>query len=220
MGVYNWGIYTGYSLSYALGNFITNANINNQGWRWSFIIAGIPGILLGFVILVTVREPKRPNKKVIVAEMTDDTPMTSTTSEVREKLKQMTKLFRPSILLLCLASSIRNAAGYVWAYNTQVYFDELGQTPSQIGSWMSWVPIVGGSIGIMMPMLYVYFTIQHFAITGPFVDCRRYFRRLHLGPRRPAHRSSRTHLGFGSESNPVCAICCRRSFPGPTLLLY
>jgi MFS family permease len=34
MGVYNWGIYTGYSLSYALGNFITDANINNQGWRW------------------------------------------------------------------------------------------------------------------------------------------------------------------------------------------
>ena len=34
MGVYNWGIYTGYSLSYALGNFVTDANINNQGWRW------------------------------------------------------------------------------------------------------------------------------------------------------------------------------------------
>jgi len=34
MGIYNWGIYTGYSLSYALGNFITDANINNQGWRW------------------------------------------------------------------------------------------------------------------------------------------------------------------------------------------
>ena len=30
MGVYNFGIYTGYSLSYALGNFITSANINDQ----------------------------------------------------------------------------------------------------------------------------------------------------------------------------------------------
>lgn len=75
---------------------------------------------------------------------------------------------RPSLLLLCIASSIRNAgirnifyflfnlnqihrhlslAGYVWAYNTQVYFDGLGQTPTQIGTWMSWIPVVGGSIG-------------------------------------------------------------------------
>ena len=85
----------------------------------------------------------------------------------KEKLKQILKLFRPSLLMLCIASSIRNAgthfclylcsllkttvflhlAGYVWAYNTQVYFDGLGQTPTQIGSWMSWIPIVGGSIG-------------------------------------------------------------------------
>jgi hypothetical protein len=30
VGVYNLGIYTGYSMSYAVGNFITLANINNQ----------------------------------------------------------------------------------------------------------------------------------------------------------------------------------------------
>ena len=30
VGIYNLGIYSGYSLSYALGNFITLANINNQ----------------------------------------------------------------------------------------------------------------------------------------------------------------------------------------------
>ena len=30
LGVYNWGIYIGYSMSYAFGNFITKANINHQ----------------------------------------------------------------------------------------------------------------------------------------------------------------------------------------------
>ena len=30
VGIYNLGIYSGYSLSYALGNFITLANINNE----------------------------------------------------------------------------------------------------------------------------------------------------------------------------------------------
>lgn len=30
LGIYNWGIYMGYSMSYALGNLITAANINGQ----------------------------------------------------------------------------------------------------------------------------------------------------------------------------------------------
>lgn len=30
LGVYNWGIYLGYSMSYAFGNFITEANILGQ----------------------------------------------------------------------------------------------------------------------------------------------------------------------------------------------
>ena len=30
LGVYNWGIYMGYSMSYALGNLITDADINGQ----------------------------------------------------------------------------------------------------------------------------------------------------------------------------------------------
>jgi len=145
MGVYNWGIYTGYSLSYALGNFITNANINSQGWRWSFIIAGIPGIIFGIQILLTVKEPKRESR----VKMTTEEVEPSTRETVKEKFKLMIKLLRPSLLLLCIASSIRNAAGYVWAYNTQVYFEGLGQTPTQIGTWMSWIPIVGGSTGVV-----------------------------------------------------------------------
>ena len=30
IGVYNWGIYMGYSLAYAFGNFVSLANINGQ----------------------------------------------------------------------------------------------------------------------------------------------------------------------------------------------
>lgn len=37
----------------------------------------------------------------------------------------------------------------MWAYNTQPYFEAVGQTPKQIGTFMSWVPLVGGSIGVI-----------------------------------------------------------------------
>ncbi|CAB4043956.1 spinster homolog 1-like, partial [Paramuricea clavata] len=63
MGVYNWGIYIGYSLSYALGNFIVDANIDGKGWRWVYWIAAIPGFIVAPMILFTVKEPVGKVKK-------------------------------------------------------------------------------------------------------------------------------------------------------------
>ncbi|CAG7718590.1 unnamed protein product [Allacma fusca] len=140
LGVHNWGVYTGYSLSYAVGNFITQANIYGQGWRWAFIFAGLPGLFLGILIAVTVREPERKYSSTDPASRGNPS-----------KFAVVIKSFcRPSILLLCLAGSIRNAAGYVWAYNTQAYFEGIGETRTQIGYYMSWVPMIAGSAGVLL----------------------------------------------------------------------
>lgn len=137
----------------------------------SFIIAGIPGFIVGLLILLTVKEPARDGKRREPAT-NRSMNLEAAQKSIKEKLQDMLLLLRPSLLLLCIASSIRNAgmkisfflfqtadfiiqllytiffiAGYVWAYNTQVYFDGLGESPSEIGKWMSWIPIVGGSIG-------------------------------------------------------------------------
>lgn len=53
----------------------------------------------------------------------------------------------PPVLMLCIAGSIRNAGGYVWGANTQLFFQNQQQTSKQIGSYMSWIPLVGGSLG-------------------------------------------------------------------------
>ena len=62
----------------------------------------------------------------------------------------MRLFFRPSLFLLCFAGAIRNATGYVWAYSTETYFEGLGQTASEIGAYMSWIPMVFGSIGVLV----------------------------------------------------------------------
>ena len=54
LGFYNWGIYIGYSLAFAF-NFI----VEDYGWRETFVVAGIPGLIVGIVVLVTIREPER-----------------------------------------------------------------------------------------------------------------------------------------------------------------
>ncbi len=54
LGVYNWGVYIGYSLAFAF-NFILLA----IGWRWTFWISALPGFVLGVIVIATVKEPQR-----------------------------------------------------------------------------------------------------------------------------------------------------------------
>ncbi|KAH9496640.1 hypothetical protein Btru_009912 [Bulinus truncatus] len=153
MGIYNFGIYFGYSLSFAVGNFITLANINGQGWRWAFIIPGIPGIIVAALIAATVREPDRSNRQAQRQQLEDSiTTLQERLALMTLKVRLLTilKIFlRPSLLLLCLAGSIRNAAGYVLAYNSQLYFEASNVSKEMVGSYMSWIPLVGGSIGAL-----------------------------------------------------------------------
>ncbi|XP_043214141.1 MFS-type efflux pump MSMEG_3705-like isoform X1 [Amphibalanus amphitrite] len=143
LGVYNWGIYFGYSMAYAIGNFITDANIMDMGWRWSYFISGGPGILLGILMIFTMKEPQR-------AGVTDESRAAARQKTFVQRLPEMMRLFfRPSLFLLCFAGAIRNAAGYVWSYSTQTFFEGIGQTSTQIGAYMSWIPLVAGSIGVV-----------------------------------------------------------------------
>ena len=56
---------------------------------------------------------------------------------------------RPSLVILFLAGSIRNAGGYVWVYNTQPYFNKYYPN-TNVGEYMSWIPLVGGSLGVVL----------------------------------------------------------------------
>lgn len=147
LGIYNWGIYMGYSLSYAVGNLITNANINGQGWRWAFFITGIPGIAVGILIFLTIKEPERSHTKGEDAEKSGSIVKESRGERL---LKILRPFLAPSLILAVLAGSVRNAAGYVFAYNTQPYFTLIGQSKEDIAQFMGWIPLVGGSLGVLV----------------------------------------------------------------------
>ncbi|XP_078349964.1 MFS-type efflux pump MSMEG_3705-like [Oculina patagonica] len=145
VGVYNWGIYIGYSMAYAFGNFITQANIDGKGWRWVFWIAAIPGFVLGLLMLLTLKEPERSERPGV--QRIVNRPQREL---FREKFLLLGRTFiRPSLLILFLAGSIRNAGGYVWAYNTQPYFNKYYPN-TNVGKYMSWIPLVGGSLGVVL----------------------------------------------------------------------
>lgn len=107
--------------------------------------------MAGAVVIFTIREPKKEVKKESDSEPEDNIKEIQPQSglqTVGEKLREIGKaFFKPTIILLCLASSIRNGAGFTWGYNYNFFYKDLNQTPTQIASWLGWVPIVGGLTG-------------------------------------------------------------------------
>ena len=100
------------------------------------------GIGVAPIILFTVWEPKRTSNPKIDKEQTQDK------LSFLERLILLVKTFiYPGMFMLCIAGGIRNAGGYVWAYNTELFFQAQGLSNNQISYYMSWIPLVGGSLG-------------------------------------------------------------------------
>ena len=53
-------------------------------------------------------------------------------------------------MCLCGGDGVVRSGGYVWAYNVQPYYESIHRSPAEIGRYMSWIPLVGGSIGVVV----------------------------------------------------------------------
>ncbi|XP_036382019.1 probable L-galactonate transporter [Megalops cyprinoides] len=141
MGFYNWGIYMGYSLAFVVGTYATRADIMGMGWRGAFLLSGLPGFAVALLVLVSVQEPPRKHR-------TGEESAPPGQNLLQRLGPQLRPFLSPALLLLCLAGSVRNAGGYVWAYNVQNYFS-LYFPRVDVGRWLSWIPLVGGSLGVL-----------------------------------------------------------------------
>jgi len=165
-GIFSWGVYYGYSLAFVLGIYMTQADIFGYGWRSVYVICAIPGIVMGIIIGLFLRDPRY--KAYQLAE--SQTPDTSTSkkddtvsedqtqeevAEVAESFGTYLKnLFRsfflnPAMMLLLLAACVRHTGGYCWAYNTRLYFGKYyPDFDDQLGWWIFADSLVGGSFGV------------------------------------------------------------------------
>ena len=95
---------------------------NLQGWRWAWIISGIPGIVLAAVILVTVTEPQRSSDDTTGVQ-SEQSDVTEPDVDWRRKVAVICRTFiQPSLLMLCIAGSIRNAGQCALVSSLAQYF--------------------------------------------------------------------------------------------------
>src|SRR3546814_9008313 len=93
VGLWYMSAGVGTLIAYMAGGYIAQ----HYGWRWVFIAAGIPGILIAIVLLLTVREPVRGG-------MDDDAKADSKTNEEgrsEEHTSELQSLMRNSYAVFC-----------------------------------------------------------------------------------------------------------------------
>ena len=57
---------------------------------------------------------------------------------------------QPGLLLLCVGGGLRQGGGLVWAYNVKAYFKQYYCGRVNVGDYLSWVPLVGGTLGALV----------------------------------------------------------------------
>ena len=70
LGIYSLGIPLGSLFGILLGGWL----VATLGWRWTFVVVGLPGILLGLLVKFTLKEPKRGAAESIDAADTAQDP--------------------------------------------------------------------------------------------------------------------------------------------------
>lgn len=82
-----------------------------QGWRWSFFISGMPGIVLGILMLITLKEPERKNatKEAQNAEVSTNTNNYENDGVCIKLGRILRPFLAPSLIIAVLAGSLRNA---------------------------------------------------------------------------------------------------------------
>jgi predicted MFS family arabinose efflux permease len=101
IGIWYLSSGVGLALAFVVGGAIVEA----WGWRWAFIAAGIPGLLLAPVLLTTVREPVRGNL--------DDAPVGPASQDTADLplLRRMRQLLSRPGLAHCIFAIVLIATG-------------------------------------------------------------------------------------------------------------
>jgi predicted MFS family arabinose efflux permease len=111
------------------------------GWRTTFLVVGLPGLLLALLVRLTVREPKRGR-----SDPSRVAP--KPTPPVLEVLRHLLK--QPSFVLLSIAMGLTAFAGYAFSVWAPTFLRRAhGWSSSQAGD-LGWPIGIGGALGSIL----------------------------------------------------------------------
>ena len=122
----------------ALGSYVAGWTNQHYGWRQTFLILGIPGLVVALLVRLTIKEPPRGfADNVTLAARNADPPAMF---DVLRFLWQ-----RASFRHLSLGTALHSVAWYAGSqFNAPFLIRSHHMTTSQAGSWLALFAFVGG----------------------------------------------------------------------------
>jgi len=145
-------------IAYILGGPLAGAILgmnwmNTPGWRWLFLLEGVPAIVLGVATIFLL--PDRPAEARWLPSHERDWITTRLAEERRAKadVEQMSiwqALRHPPVIILTLGLFFCYSGGYIfWFWMPTLLKRMTGWSDIQVG-WMGAIPFIAGLIGMLL----------------------------------------------------------------------
>lgn len=135
--IHNFGIYTGMMLGMTMAGWLGEI----IGWRWTFVVLGLPGIALAIIVRWTLREPVRGTLDAVKSN-TEILPFGQTLGVLWGR-----KTYRLTIYLYVVNGFIQYGLHQWWP---SFYSRTFGLGLSSVGAYLGIAVAVGAGAGLLI----------------------------------------------------------------------
>jgi MFS family permease len=136
LSVYAMGNYAGHFVAFVIGGWVNE----HYGWRTTFFVMGVPGLLLALLVRFTVREPPRGGFDGAAG------------SQPRASLREVVRFLgrQRSYLFINLGGALNALVGYGFGIWGPTFFMRVhGMGTAEVGLWLGWLSPLGGLTGTL-----------------------------------------------------------------------
>lgn len=154
----------------AIGNFVGGWGAEVLGWRQTFILVGLPGVLIAFLVWLTLKEPPRGLSEVVVEGTTPKEPPAPPVKEVLQFLWE-----RRTFRHLSFACGLHAFVGYgAGTWNAPFLIRSHEMPITDVGGWLALISAIG-AIGVffggfLADRLYARFDERRWYIWVPAIS--------------------------------------------------
>jgi len=146
LSIFSMGVYFGYLLAYGFGGWVAQS----LGWRMTFVVVGLPGVLLAAIVAITIKEP--PRGLAERGEVKRSEPGLAREDVARPSFGATLRLLwsRQSFRHIAFAASLQSIAGYgVGNFVPSFVIRAHDMSIAEAGWRLALITGFGGAVGVV-----------------------------------------------------------------------